>query len=485
MSIDYSALKILPGDSAQVAANKRWIADGLLRLRKGFKQHLCKLPEHMNRLPDSSKVLRLATWNLREFGHENKYGKRLDDAYYFIAEIISEFDLVAVQEVTSDLGGLRKLLGLLGAPWKAIATDVSGNSERMVFLYNRNTCQFRGIAGELTLGDSHVIYDPEGLQIIATGNAGNDYIITFPQATCIPLQNPKLRVRSGQHQLKQALRLPLPPGTKVTLPAGSELLIPTGTPVICNKQSDTWQLQNIPAYEMTLAKHWALELPDGVRASGLLQFARTPYLVAFQAGWLKMVLCTVHIYYGDNSADGLERRRREISRLTKMLAKKARSESHSEADSFFFALGDFNIKGKNHKTYEALVSNGFEIPEPIRKIPAGTNVSRDEYYDQIAIYTGNADHQQSIKVETVRAGVFDFFKYVYRKRDDNDGQDEKHYTPLMNKELQRRRDAGRSKASCWKYKNWRTFQMSDHLPMWVELKIDYSDDYLTSIKNQS
>jgi hypothetical protein len=25
---------------------------------------------------------------------------------------------------------------------------------------------------------------------------------------------------------------------------------------------------------------------------------------------------------------------------------------------------------------------------------------------------------------------------------------------------------------------WRTFQMSDHLPMWVELKIDYSDDYL-------
>ena len=25
---------------------------------------------------------------------------------------------------------------------------------------------------------------------------------------------------------------------------------------------------------------------------------------------------------------------------------------------------------------------------------------------------------------------------------------------------------------------WRTHQMSDHLPMWVELKIDYSDEYL-------
>ena len=25
---------------------------------------------------------------------------------------------------------------------------------------------------------------------------------------------------------------------------------------------------------------------------------------------------------------------------------------------------------------------------------------------------------------------------------------------------------------------WRTYQMSDHLPMWVELKIDYSDQFL-------
>lgn len=25
---------------------------------------------------------------------------------------------------------------------------------------------------------------------------------------------------------------------------------------------------------------------------------------------------------------------------------------------------------------------------------------------------------------------------------------------------------------------WRTHQMSDHLPMWVELKIDYSEQYL-------
>jgi len=28
------------------------------------------------------------------------------------------------------------------------------------------------------------------------------------------------------------------------------------------------------------------------------------------------------------------------------------------------------------------------------------------------------------------------------------------------------------------YTEWRTFQMSDHLPLWVELKIDFSNEYL-------
>ena len=35
------------------------------------------------------------------------------------------------------------------------------------------------------------------------------------------------------------------------------------------------------------------------------------------------------------------------------------------------------------------------------------------------------------------------------------------------------------------YKNtWRTFQMSDHLPMWVELEIDFSEEYLKKLKKK-
>jgi hypothetical protein len=33
-------------------------------------------------------------------------------------------------------------------------------------------------------------------------------------------------------------------------------------------------------------------------------------------------------------------------------------------------------------------------------------------------------------------------------------------------------------------KEWRTFQLSDHLPMWTELKINFSLSYLEKIKNE-
>ncbi len=47
-------------------------------------------------------TLLLATWNIREFD-SGKYGYRDDEAYYYIAEILSRFDLIAIQEVRSGL----------------------------------------------------------------------------------------------------------------------------------------------------------------------------------------------------------------------------------------------------------------------------------------------------------------------------------------------------------------------------------------------
>ena len=96
----------------------------------------------------------LGTWNLREFDSES-WGTRLPESYAYIAEVIDRFDLVAVQEVRSDLRALEALLERLGKHWTYLVSDVTegkaGNRERLAFLYDTTKVRFLGIAGELVL----------------------------------------------------------------------------------------------------------------------------------------------------------------------------------------------------------------------------------------------------------------------------------------------------------------------------------------------
>lgn len=122
---------------------------GLKRLRSGLA----------NELPTrtATDTLLLATWNLREFD-SGKYGYRTDEAYYYIAEVVSRFDLIAIQEVRAGLFGLQRLRRLLGPSWEYVVTDVtlgaSGNSERLAYLYDTRKVNFTGLAAELVLPPS-------------------------------------------------------------------------------------------------------------------------------------------------------------------------------------------------------------------------------------------------------------------------------------------------------------------------------------------
>lgn len=120
-------------------------ATRLLRLRKQIRE---EIPPRA-----VTNSLLLATWNIRDFD-SNKFGHgpRLDESFYYIAEIISSFDLVAVQEVNRDTGALRKVMNILGPNWSYIATDVtegpSGNHERTAFIFDKSKILFRNIVGE-------------------------------------------------------------------------------------------------------------------------------------------------------------------------------------------------------------------------------------------------------------------------------------------------------------------------------------------------
>src|SRR4028119_978400 len=107
-----------------------------------------------------NRNLLVATWNVRAFGDlTEKWSSSEDDipkrdlhSLLCIAEIVSRFDVVALQEAKDNLKALRHLLKALGPGWGLSLTDVTegapGNGERMAFLFDTRRVVPRGLAGE-------------------------------------------------------------------------------------------------------------------------------------------------------------------------------------------------------------------------------------------------------------------------------------------------------------------------------------------------
>lgn len=72
-----------------------------------------------------------------------------------VAEIVSRFDVVALQECRGNLTALRHMLKALGPHWGLLLTDVTkgsgGNDERLGFVFDTRRVQASGLAGELVV----------------------------------------------------------------------------------------------------------------------------------------------------------------------------------------------------------------------------------------------------------------------------------------------------------------------------------------------
>lgn len=202
---------------------------------------------------------------------------------------------------------------------------------------------------------------------------------------------------------------------------------------------------------------------DGERRSPR-QFARTPYIAGFRSGWTDFVLCTVHILYGSSDRDHPERVE-EIRQLAKFL--KDRSTDPAAWSRNIIALGDFNIFRTSDMTMQVLKNEGFIIPDELQKIP-GSNVPKNKHYDQIAfrVRPGRLN-------TTGKAGVFDIFEVVYR-----DGDEERYVEEMGARYRTTSTGEPRQNPSRYYRTYWRTHQISDHLPMWIELRINYTEPYL-------
>lgn len=186
------------------------------------------------------------------------------------------------------------------------------------------------------------------------------------------------------------------------------------------------------------------------------QFARTPFFAAFQAQWFRFILCSTHIIYGGSDKQAEKDRAKEISALAQNLRKRAEKDGE-----VYILLGDLNVVDEDSPTMKALQDAKLMIPKF-----GGTNLGGDKDYDQLT-FTGEGK-----KVQLLRHDKFDWRSTVFR-------EDEIDYYEQYNVKEEAGKKVPRYKTwnKRW-YKEWMTHQMSDHLPIWVELEIDYSDKYL-------
>lgn len=141
----------------------------------------------------TDNTLLVASWNIRAFSGltasweatPHASPKRDWRAIALIAEVISHFDVVAVQEVRRNTAALRFLLKQLGPSWRFITSDVTegdeGNGERLTFVFDTTRIQPSGLVGEIVIPPSA---GAPGKQFVRTPYAasfsrgGTEFILT-------------------------------------------------------------------------------------------------------------------------------------------------------------------------------------------------------------------------------------------------------------------------------------------------------------------
>ena len=179
-------------------------------------------------------------------------------------------------------------------------------------------------------------------------------------------------------------------------------------------------------------------------------FWRAPYMCSFRAGNFDFIVITTHARWG-NSIKG---RQNELQMLADWI--KTRFKNKYVEDHDLIVMGDFNVPEIGDNLFKALTSKGLQIPDALKKLKVGiagtvmgSNLNKNARYDQIL-------HLPTVKKRfTNNAGTLDFFL-------DDSKIGELFPGTTMN----------RLKFS---------FQISDHFPVWVQIKTDIDNERFNQI----
>jgi endonuclease/exonuclease/phosphatase family metal-dependent hydrolase len=96
--------------------------------------------------------LLVGTWNIANLGAQD----RRDQDLSLIAEVLSWFDIVAVQECRENFGHLFDIHDKLPKSYRVLMSDASGNNERMAFVFNSKRLTLLEEIGEIAFPPSRL-----------------------------------------------------------------------------------------------------------------------------------------------------------------------------------------------------------------------------------------------------------------------------------------------------------------------------------------
>lgn len=175
---------------------------------------------------------------------------------------------------------------------------------------------------------------------------------------------------------------------------------------------------------------------------------RLPYFASFRSGNFDFIIIAAHIKWGDKEAD----RKSELDLLGKWVNDFHNAEKTVDRD--LIVVGDFNIPSRTSALFKAITQYGLQVPKALLKDEYGTNLAKDKRYDQILQYSSPIYPESFADV----GGVLDFHI--------DDGRIKELFPTSKFPKL-----------TPAKY----TFEMSDHLPLWVQIRTDNDKAQLEQI----
>ncbi len=167
-------------------------------------------------------------------------------------------------------------------------------------------------------------------------------------------------------------------------------------------------------------------------------FDRNPYVGTWQAGNPSFLLANCHLFYGSEKKPSVQRRSLETFAVARWA--ELREKSPFAFTRHIIALGDLNMPMAvpGDPIFDALTAKGLTLPGHSTKV--ASSVVSDAQYDQIAFFPAATQARF-----TGQKGVFDFDAVVFR---DLWAQSQKNFKAYVK------------------------YYLSDHRPMWVELRTD-------------